>query len=313
MRRPLGVLAGLVSVAALCAPTTAAEAATATASQSACRVTVTKPRLSGNALKIVSSAARRGCFSPSLVRVRILRAVPGKDPVIKSGATRSGRLSVALDCRPGTYYATATDYRGRTVKSRAVRLTCDPDSATPTPTPTSSATGSPTPTTGPTTTPTTSPTTRPTTRPTASPTASNPPATNPPGGAVGSAEENEVVRLVNAERSKAGCGPLTHDAQLRAAAFGHSDDMAKQNYFSHTSKDGRSFTDRIRAAGFTGGSAWAENIAFGQTSPASVMESWMNSAGHKANILNCRYNLIGVGAAKNAQGRIYWTQDFAAR
>ncbi|MEU6731112.1 CAP domain-containing protein [Nonomuraea wenchangensis] len=287
MRRPLGVLAGLVSVAALCAPTTAAEAATA--SQAACRVTVTKPRLSGNALKIVSSAARRGCFSPSLVRVRILRAVPGKDPVVKSGATRSGRVSLAMDCRPGTYYATATDYRGRTVKSRAVRLTCSPDSGTPTPTPTSSPTGSPT------TTPTTSPTTGPT------------------GGAVGSAEENEVVRLVNAERAKAGCGPLTHDAQLRAAAFGHSDDMAKQNYFSHTSKDGRSFTDRIRAAGFTGGSAWAENIAFGQSSPASVMQSWMNSAGHKANILNCRFNLIGVGAAKNAQGRIYWTQDFAAR
>ncbi|MED7922776.1 CAP domain-containing protein [Nonomuraea sp. LP-02] len=289
MRRPLGVLAGLVSVAALCAPTTAAEAATA--SQAACRVTVTKPRLSGNALKIVSSAARRGCFSPSLVRVRILRAVPGKDPVVKSGATRSGRVSLAMDCRPGTYYATATDYRGRTVKSRAVRLTCSPDSGTPTPTPTSSPSGSPT----------------------ATPTPSTSPTTGPTGGAVGTAEENEVVRLVNDERAKAGCGPLTHNAQLRAAAFGHSDDMAKQNYFSHTSKDGRSFTDRIRAAGFTGGSAWAENIAFGQSSPASVMQSWMNSAGHKANILNCRYNLIGVGAAKNAQGRIYWTQDFAAR
>ncbi|MGW2144763.1 CAP domain-containing protein [Nonomuraea bangladeshensis] len=297
MRRPLGVLAGLVSVAALCAPITAAEAATA--SQAACRVTVTKPRLSGNALKIVSSAARRGCFSPSLVRVRILRAVPGKDPVIKSGATRNGRVSLAVDCRPGTYYATATDYRGRPVKSRAVRLTCDPGSATPTPTPTSSPSGSPTAT--PTSRPTTS--TSPTTGPTGGPT----------GGAVGTAEENEVVRLVNAERAKAGCGALTHNAQLRAAAFGHSDDMAKRNYFDHDSKDGRSFMDRIRAAGFTGGSAWAENIAKGQTSPASVMQSWMNSSGHRANILNCRYNLIGVGVARSPQGTVYWTQDFAAR
>ncbi|TMR07618.1 CAP domain-containing protein [Nonomuraea turkmeniaca] len=130
---------------------------------------------------------------------------------------------------------------------------------------------------------------------------------------MGTAEENEVIRLTNAERAKGGCGPVKHDPQLRAAAFGHSDDMAKNNYFDHASRDGRSFTDRIKAAGFTGGSAWAENIAFGQPSPAAVVQAWMNSSGHRANIMNCRFNLIGVGAAKNSQGRIYWTQDFAAR
>ncbi|NRQ38529.1 CAP domain-containing protein, partial [Nonomuraea sp. NN258] len=140
------------------------------------------------------------------------------------------------------------------------------------------------------------------------------PSTPPPsGGTVGTAEENEVVRLTNAERAKGGCRPLQHDPRLRAAAFGHSSDMARQNYFSHTSKDGRSFMDRIRAAGFTGGTGWAENIAMGQRTPASVVTSWMNSSGHRTNIMNCKYTLIGVGAAKNAQGQIYWTQVFAAK
>jgi uncharacterized protein YkwD len=284
MRRPLGVLAGLVSAAALCAPITAAEAATAT--EAACRVSVAKPRLSGTALKIVTSAARRGCFDTALLRIRIKRAVPGPDPVVKSGATRTGRITLALACEPGTYYAIATDYRGRPARSKAIRMTCTPGSGTPTPSP--SGTSSPTPSSSPSTPP-------------------------PSAGTVGTAEENEVVRLTNAERAKGGCGPLKHDPQLRAAAFGHSDDMAKNNYFDHDSRDGRSFTDRIKAAGFTGGSAWAENIAFGQPSPASVVEGWMKSSGHRANIMNCRFTLIGVGAAKNAQGRIYWTQDFAAR
>ncbi|MGN9841835.1 CAP domain-containing protein [Nonomuraea sp. H19] len=281
MRRPLGVLAGLVSAAAICTPITAAEAATA-ADTTACRVSVAKPRLSG-ALKIESFAARRGCSSPALLRIRIKRAVPGRDPVVKSGATRNGRITLALPCAPGTYYAVATDYRGRAVTSKAARLSCSPGG---TPTPTATPTASP------------------------SPTSTTPP---PSSGTVGTAEENEVVRLTNAERAKGGCQPLKHDAQLRAAAFGHSDDMAKNNYFDHDSQDGRTFMDRIKAAGFTGGSAWAENIAFGQPSAASVVQGWMNSSGHRANIMNCKFTLIGVGAAKNSQGRIYWTQDFAAK
>ncbi|GAA3537697.1 hypothetical protein GCM10022419_017070 [Nonomuraea rosea] len=247
-----------------------------------------KPRLS-TALKIETSAARRGCFNSALLRIRVKRAVPGTDPVVKSGATRKGRITLAVTCQPGTYYAVATDYRGRTARSKAAKLTCSPDS-TPTPTPTGTATPTPSP----------------------SPTSS---ATTPPpsSGSVGTTEENEVVRLTNAERAKGGCAPLTHNAQLRAAAFGHSSDMAKNNYFSHTSQDGRSFLDRIRAAGFTGGSGWAENIAKGQPTPASVVDAWMNSAGHKANIMNCKYNLIGVGAAKTSGGQIVWTQDFAAK
>ncbi|MEV0158640.1 CAP domain-containing protein [Nonomuraea fuscirosea] len=296
MRRPLGVLAAAVSLAAIAAPVSAAEAAAATEA-ARCRVSVLKPSVS-DTMKIQTSAARRGCFTPALLRIRINRAVPGPDRVVKSGATRKGRLTLALPCVPGTYYATATDYRGRTVKSRAVRLACTPGSGVPTPSPSATSPGTPVPT--PTRTATPTPTRTPTTPP-------------PASGGVGSAEENEVVRLTNAERAKGGCSALKHDPQLRAAAHGHSADMAAKNYFSHTSQDGRSFLDRIKGAGFTGGSGWAENIAAGQPSPASVVQAWMNSSGHKANIMNCKYNLIGVGAVKDGKGKIYWTQDFAAR
>ncbi|TDD30898.1 CAP domain-containing protein, partial [Nonomuraea terrae] len=132
-----------------------------------------------------------------------------------------------------------------------------------------------------------------------------------PVSAVGSAMENEVVRLTNAEREQGGCGPLKHDARLREAAHGHSADMAENDYFEHDSQDGRDMVDRIRATGF-GGSAWGENIAMGQPSAAAVVKAWMNSDGHRQNIMNCSYTHIGVGAAKDAQGQIYWTQDFAA-
>ncbi|SDH38190.1 CAP domain-containing protein [Nonomuraea jiangxiensis] len=277
MRRPLGVLAGLVSLAAIFTPLSPSQAETATAAPAAlaaaCRVSVAKPRLS-TALKIQSFAVRRGCSGPALLRIRIKRAVPGGDPVVKSGATRKGRITLAVPCRRGTYYAVATDYRGHTAKSKPVKLTCSPSRSTPSPTP----------------------------------------STPPPASAtVGTAEENEVVRLTNAERARGGCGALGHDPQLRAAAAGHSTDMARNGFFDHDSQDGRGFLDRIRAAGFTGGTSWAENIAAGQPTPAAVVQAWMNSPGHRTNIMNCRFTLIGVGAVKDSTGRIYWTQDFAAR
>ncbi|MBN6054304.1 CAP domain-containing protein [Nonomuraea sp. RK-328] len=232
-----------------------------------------------------------------------------------------------MACAPGTYYATATDYRGSTGKSKAVKLTCSPvatpspsatatstATTTATPTASSSPSGTPTkPTSTATPTPTSTPTRTVTPTPTRTATAKPTPTSTSTSGTVGSTEENEVVRLTNAERAKGGCQPLKHDPQLRKAAFDHSADMAAQNYFSHTSKDGRTFMDRIRGAGFTGGTGWAENIAMGQPTPASVVQAWMNSSGHKANIMNCKYTLIGVGAAKNSKGQIYWTQDFAAR
>jgi uncharacterized protein YkwD len=113
------------------------------------------------------------------------------------------------------------------------------------------------------------------------------------------------VALTNEARAAAGCGPLRVDDRITAAAQAHSDDMAANGYFSHDSQDGRSFADRIRAAGYP--SPGAENIAQGQRSAQAVHQAWMNSAGHRANILNCGLTAIGVGLH---QGTWTWTQDF---
>ncbi|WP_187414750.1 CAP domain-containing protein [Nonomuraea sp. PA05] len=122
------------------------------------------------------------------------------------------------------------------------------------------------------------------------------------------------MRLVNARRAKKkGCRALKHHRQLHRAARGHSTDMAENNYFSNTSRDGRTFTDRIREAGFTGGTRFAENIGKGQRTPAAVVQSWMDASGTKAAVLNCKLTFIGVGAVEDSSGAYYWTQDFAAR
>ena len=123
--------------------------------------------------------------------------------------------------------------------------------------------------------------------------------------------ESEVLDLVNVERAAEGIAPLSYDARLAAAARGHSEDMGLHDYFSHTSLDGRTVSDRITDAGYT----WnfiGENIAAGQPTPEDVIDSWMSSAGHRANILNPNFCDIGVGYAHVAAGtyRHYWTQDF---
>ncbi|GAA0836502.1 CAP domain-containing protein [Streptosporangium amethystogenes subsp. fukuiense] len=292
MRRPLGVLLCLGSLAALSTPIATAHAASAPLAE--CRVYAAKPYVTA-AGRIQASAARLGCDDTALVRVRIKRAVAGADPVVKSASLRgtNGRVTVRLWCAPGVYYSVATDYRGNVSRSKAVRLACSP-AATPAPNPTSTA-----PTPGPVPTPTA------TTKPTPAPTSTAP--TPAPGG---STTSEEVVRLTNAERQKGGCAPLVSDPRLRSAAQGHSDDMAAKNYFSHTSPDGTDMTARIKASGFSPMRAWAENIAMGQRTPAEVVRAWMNSSGHRANIMNCAYTHLGVGVADSSRG-IYWTQNFA--
>ncbi|MEU9377855.1 sigma-70 family RNA polymerase sigma factor [Streptomyces sp. NPDC048255] len=121
----------------------------------------------------------------------------------------------------------------------------------------------------------------------------------------------QVVALVNKERAAAGCGPLKEDAQLRTAAQGHSDDMANRDFFSHTSPDGSDPGKRTTAAGYRW-STYGENIAKGQQTAQSVMDSWMKSPGHRANILNCSFKDIGVGIHQG-QGGPWWTQNFGAR
>ncbi|NEA00812.1 CAP domain-containing protein, partial [Streptomyces sp. SID10116] len=122
----------------------------------------------------------------------------------------------------------------------------------------------------------------------------------------GTAEQ--VVALVNTERAKAGCGPVRSNGKLATAAAKHSADMAARDYFDHTSPDGTDPGDRITAAGYRW-STYGENIARGQQSPAAVMDSWMKSPGHKANILNCDFKELGVGI-HNGSGGPWWTQAF---
>ncbi|ROP33989.1 CAP domain-containing protein [Couchioplanes caeruleus] len=134
------------------------------------------------------------------------------------------------------------------------------------------------------------------------------------GGSAVQKAEAEVVRLVNQERARAGCSPVTVDSRLASVARSHSQDMAANRFFSHTNRQGKSPSQRVTAAGYkfrlTG-----ENIAFGQATPAAVMQAWMKSAGHRANILKCGYRNIGVGLAfRNDSGRQVpmWTQEFGA-
>lgn len=121
--------------------------------------------------------------------------------------------------------------------------------------------------------------------------------------------ENEVIRLVNVERSKKGLGALQANWELSRVARYKSQDMANKGYFSHTSPTYGSPFAMMENFGIRFSSA-GENIAYGQRTPAEVMKGWMNSAGHKANILSPSYTQIGVGLAKNKSGTSYWTQMF---
>ncbi|MFB7831957.1 CAP domain-containing protein [Streptomyces sp. NPDC056056] len=123
----------------------------------------------------------------------------------------------------------------------------------------------------------------------------------------GEAAEAEVVRLVNVERAKVGCSPVTADARLAALAGAFSEDMAARGFFDHTDPDGATPWARAEKAGVSG--LGGENIARGQADAAAVMESWMNSDGHRANILNCDFTTLGVGV-HFADGGPWWTQDF---
>ncbi|MEV5387600.1 sigma-70 family RNA polymerase sigma factor [Streptomyces sp. NPDC052721] len=121
----------------------------------------------------------------------------------------------------------------------------------------------------------------------------------------------QVVALVNQERAAAGCGPVTEDPRLDTAAQGHSDDMAARGFFDHADPDGDGPGERITAAGYRW-STYGENIAKGQQTPQAVMDSWMNSPGHRANILNCAFKNIGVGV-HDGSGGPWWTQAFGAK
>jgi uncharacterized protein YkwD len=116
-----------------------------------------------------------------------------------------------------------------------------------------------------------------------------------------------VIRYTNIHRAKHGCAPVSRHTSLMATAQRHSWDMAKRGYFSHVSPGGSTFTARARYAGYRFASG--ENIAWGYRTPAGVVNDWMKSPGHRANILNCASKRIGVGVSYRG-GVPYWTQVF---
>ncbi|WP_405982671.1 CAP domain-containing protein [Streptomyces sp. NBC_00158] len=137
--------------------------------------------------------------------------------------------------------------------------------------------------------------------------ASAAPAAPQASGALPAAQA-KVLELVNQARAAAGCPALTVNAKLTKAAQDHSADMAAHRNMSHTGSDGSDAGQRITRAGYQW-RTYGENVAYGYSSPEQVMEGWMNSPGHKRNILDCSYKEIGIGLAQPGQ---YWTQDFGA-
>jgi uncharacterized protein YkwD len=119
--------------------------------------------------------------------------------------------------------------------------------------------------------------------------------------------EDLAVQLTNAQRAQHGCSALRIDSRLRTAARAHSKDMRVKGYFEHNSPDGKTPWDRIKAAGYS--QPGAENIAMGYATAKAVIDGWMNSPGHRANILNCKLKAVGIGVEYGSGGP-WWTQDF---
>ncbi|GGV89771.1 CAP domain-containing protein [Streptomyces massasporeus] len=117
----------------------------------------------------------------------------------------------------------------------------------------------------------------------------------------------QVLSLVNEERAKVGCSPVAANSALQSLAQNYSEDMAARGFFDHTDPDGRTPWDRAEKAGIS--NLGGENIARGQADAAAVMDAWMNSPGHRANILNCDFKTLGVGVELGSGGP-WWTQNF---
>lgn len=122
--------------------------------------------------------------------------------------------------------------------------------------------------------------------------------------------QRQVLALVNENRRRGGCDDLTPDRRLIVAANRHAADMARRGYFAHSSPNGDGAGDRVADAGYDW-SRYGENIARGQTSAYEVVDGWMHSPEHRANIMDCRLHQMGIGLAFAGDGEPYWVQDFA--
>ena len=220
----------------------------------------------------------------------------------------------STDCPTATVKPQTTDCPASTVKPESTKCpvviikpqatNCPEATTKPTTKPTVAPTAKPTvkPTVVPTAKPTVKPTVAPTVKPTTKP-------TNTPGNSSGidsDAYITEVLALVNQERAKEGLSPLTTNAKLKKAANKRAQEIV--TLFSHTRPDGTNFVSVLKEYDISY-SVSGENIAYGQKSPAAVMNAWMNSSGHRANILSSKFGKVGIGCyVKN--GVIYWTQVF---
>lgn len=158
----------------------------------------------------------------------------------------------------------------------------------------------------------------PVTKPEAKPPVSKPPTTTPevkpPVSQPGNDEqlaayEKKVAELVNKERTAAGLAPLKVNLQLSQVAEKKAEDMRDKKYFSHNSPTYGSPFDMMKKFGIKYKTA-GENIAKGQKTPEAVMKGWMNSSGHKANIMSTGFTEIGIGFVTDSKGDTYWVQMF---
>ena len=127
-----------------------------------------------------------------------------------------------------------------------------------------------------------------------------------------SAYQQETLNIVNKERTSRGLSSLKFNTELSKVATTKSQDMIDRGYFDHNSPTYGSPFDMMKKFGITYKSA-GENIAMGQKTPQEVMTAWMNSDGHRKNILNSSFTEIGIGIAKDKNGRLYWTQMFIGK
>jgi uncharacterized protein YkwD len=267
--------------------------------------------VNGAVASAIRFPATRGASRPGTVRITVTLAAG--DNTISFGnptgvAPDVDKLVITTDGTPPTAPPT-----GPTPDGPATTATAGPEPSAPQPSapaPSAPAPSAPAPS-APTASPSPSAPTQPTPPEETTTPPSSAPTTTPPPPAGNAAFEAEVLSIVNRERAAAGCSAVTSDDRLVAAARAHSADMAARGYFSHTTPEGVEFATRITQAGYRWSRA-GENIAKGQATPAAVMTGWMNSSGHKANILNCSFKNLGVGVAADADGRLVWTQDFAS-
>ena len=139
---------------------------------------------------------------------------------------------------------------------------------------------------------------------------------SPAATVAATSDEQRTFDLINAARRERGATPLLWDGELCRLARLHSENMARQGFFSHNGPDGQDTDGRARSAGVRGWRSLGENIAYnmGYDDPAAfAVERWMRSAKHRENILNAGFTHSGLGIAKAADGRVFFTQVFLTR